>query len=86
MSVSDKNITEFYKKVAKNVQQKRLDCEKTQLEVAQNALGNANDSFLSKLENCGEEKHFNLEQLYRIAEYLECDINDFFKGVKNADK
>ena len=81
----DEHISEFYKTVAENVRQKRLDCRKSLLEVAYE-IGYSNDSFLSKLENNSEGKHFNLEQLYRIASYLECDICDFFKGVKYEHK
>eukprot|EP01022_Parablepharisma_sp_SALTPOND_P036022 TRINITY_DN97399_c0_g1_i1.p3 TRINITY_DN97399_c0_g1~~TRINITY_DN97399_c0_g1_i1.p3 ORF type:complete len:101 (-),score=3.66 TRINITY_DN97399_c0_g1_i1:687-989(-) len=82
--ITENSILELYKKIAKNVQQKRLDCGKTQLDIAYNALELNNDSFVSKLENCGEGKHFNIEQLYRIANYLECDLCEFFKGVKYA--
>ena len=79
MNVSKEMIMQFYKKIAQNVQKKRIDKGKSQLDVAYEALNLSNDSFVSKLENCSEGKHFNLEQLYRISIYLECDIKDFFK-------
>jgi len=80
--ITDKEIEHLFKTVAKNVQQKRIDKGKTQLEVAQVALDNANDTYLSKLENYSNNKVFNIEQLYRIAKFLDCSIEDFFKGVK----
>jgi transcriptional regulator with XRE-family HTH domain len=80
--ITDKEIESLFKTVAKNVQQKRIDKGKTQLEVAQVALDNANDTYLSKLENYSNNKVFNIEQLYRIAKFLDCSIEDFFKGVK----
>ena len=79
MSVSDKMIMQFHKNIAQNVQKKRIDKGKSQLDIAYEALNLSNDSFVSKLENCSEGKHFNLEQLYRISIYLECDISDFLK-------
>jgi len=79
LNVSKEMIMQFYKKIAQNVQKKRIDKGKSQLDVAYEALNLSNDSFVSKLENCSEGKHFNLEQLYRISIYLECDIKDFFK-------
>ncbi len=82
MEVSNQTIMQFHKKIAANVQQKRLDAGKSQLDIAYEALNLTNDSFVSKLENCSEGKHFNLEQLYRISIHLECDIADFFKGIK----
>lgn len=78
----NESLPKFYRKVGKNVQKKRIDCGKTQLDLAQNALGLSNESFLSKLENSGEGKHFNLGQLYLIANYLKCDICEFFEGIK----
>lgn len=83
MSISEKMVMQFYKNIAHNVQKKRIDKGKSQLDIAFEALNLSNDSFVSKLENCSEGKHFNLEQLYRISIYLECDINDFFKGIEN---
>ena len=82
LKITDRELESFFKTVAKNVQQKRIDKRKTQLEVAQIALDNANDTYLSKLENYSNNKVFNLEQLYRIAKFLDCSIEDFFKGVK----
>jgi putative transcriptional regulator len=79
LSVSDKMIMQFHKNIAQNVQKKRIDKGKSQLDIAYEALNLSNDSFVSKLENCSEGKHFNLEQLYRISIYLECDISDFLK-------
>jgi len=83
LNISETMIMQFHKNIAHNVQKKRIDKGKSQLNIAYEALNLANDSFVSKLENCSEGKHFNLEQLYRISIYLECDIKDFFKGIDN---
>lgn len=68
----------FYQNVAKNVKNTRLKYSKTQLDIAYNALNYDTDSFYSQLENTSNNKHFNLKQLFLIAEYLNCSIKDFF--------
>ncbi len=44
-----------------------------------NAIGHQNATFLGKAELLAENKHFNLEHLYKISEVLEIDISEFFK-------
>ena len=83
MNISQDNLDEFYKKIAENVQKKRIDHGKTQRDIAYEALGLDRDNFVSKLENNAEGKHFNLTQLFKIAKYLKCDIKDFFRGINN---
>ena len=68
----------FYQNVAKNVKNIRLKNNKTQLDIAYNALNYDTDSFYSQLENTSNNKHFNLKQLFLISEYLNCSIKDFF--------
>jgi len=34
-------------------------------------------------EICTNGKHFNIEHLVKIADVLEVDVCDFFKGVNN---
>ena len=71
-------IDELYKAVAKNVKKIRIKNNKTQLDIAYNALDYDNDSFYSQLENSTNNKHFNLKQLYLISKYLDCSMKDFF--------
>lgn len=40
------------------------------------SLGHTSASFLGKAEIGLEDKHFNLEQIYRIAKLLEVKISD----------
>lgn len=74
----NENVDLFYQNVARNVKNIRLKNNKTQLDIAYNALNYDNDSFYSQLENCSNKKHFNLKQLYLISQYLNCSIKDFF--------
>lgn len=82
MSLSEKRVKQCYKKIAENIQKARLERGKTQLDIACFALKDVTDSYVSKLENNVNGKHFNLEHLLHIADYLDCDIKDFFNGVK----
>lgn len=77
------DIENFYKQISKNVQRKRIELGKTQSELSYCALNLNNSCFFSKMENCSDGKHFNLEHLFNLSIYLQCDIRDFFEGVSN---
>ena len=71
-------LDEFYKLISKNVVRIRKEKKVSQLKLA-NAIGHQNATFLGKAELLAENKHFNLEHLYKISEVLEIDIVEFFK-------
>jgi transcriptional regulator with XRE-family HTH domain len=74
----DGNLENFYEKISKNVIRIRKEKKISQLKLA-NAIGHQNATFLGKAELLAENKHFNLEHLYKIATVLDVDINEFFK-------
>jgi hypothetical protein len=45
-----------------------------------NAMGHQNATFIGKAELLSENKHFNLEHLYKISIVLDVDIEEFFKN------
>jgi len=71
-------LDDFYKLVSKNVIKIRKEKKISQLKLA-NAIGHQNATFLGKAELLAENKHFNLEHLYKISTILEVDISEFFK-------
>ncbi|MCV6607925.1 MAG: helix-turn-helix domain-containing protein [Campylobacterales bacterium] len=71
-------LENFYAIVSKNVIRLRKEKKISQLKLA-NAIGHQNATFLGKAELLAENKHFNLEHLYKISEVLEIDISEFFK-------
>jgi len=71
-------LEKFYKLISKNVVRIRKEKKLSQLKLA-NAIGHQNATFLGKAELLAENKHFNLEHLYKISEVLEIDIEEFFK-------
>lgn len=75
---SDASIQDFYKCIGENVKKTRESRGITQLELS-NRLGYKSISVISKAELCLENKHFNLDQLYRIAKELNIDLCDLIK-------
>ena len=76
--VEDEKLELFYATVSKNVIRLRKEKKVSQLKLA-NAIGHQNATFLGKAELLAENKHFNLEHLYKISEILDVDICEFFK-------
>ena len=74
-NILDDEIKSFYSLVGLNVKKLREVKGISQLELAL-SLGHASASFLGKAEIGLEDKHFNLEQIYRIAKVLEVKIVD----------
>ena len=74
----NKSLEDFYKLVSKNVVKIRKEKKISQLKLA-NAMGHQNATFLGKAELLAENKHFNLEHLYKMSTILEIDISEFFK-------
>jgi len=74
----ENEIKEFYKKIAKNVKQKRIEKGYSQLDLALE-IGIKSVAFYSNCENLRYGKHFNLEHLYKLSKILKIDICEFFK-------
>ena len=70
-------IEQLHKKIGQNVKQIREKKGMTQLELSQ-AIGHKTTTILSQAE-LGKNKHFNIEQLYKISQVLNCDLCDFFQ-------
>ncbi|PHQ89745.1 MAG: transcriptional regulator [Sulfurimonas sp.] len=71
-------LEDFYKLISKNILRIRKEKKVSQLKLA-NAIGHQNSTFFGKAELLAENKHFNLEHLYKISKVLEIDISEFFK-------
>ena len=74
----ESELKNFYKTISKNVIKFRKIKKYSQLKLA-NAIGHKNATFLGKAELLAENKHFNLEHLYKISKVLQIDICEFFK-------
>lgn len=75
---SNTEIEAFYRRIAYNVQCIRKLKKITQLDLAL-TIGHKSVSTIAKIEAGLENKHYNIEHLYKIATVLEVDICEFFK-------
>ncbi len=77
-NVDDSEIEKFYKLISKNVKKYRKIRNMSQLELAL-IIGQRGSAFLNYAENCTNNKHFNLEHIYKISKALEVPITNFFE-------
>lgn len=75
---SEEELNSFYKKIGSNVKKIRKEKDMTQMQLAL-AINHNSVGHIAKAELCKYGKHFNLEQLYKIASVLNVDIGEFFK-------
>jgi transcriptional regulator with XRE-family HTH domain len=73
-------IQQMYLQIGQNVKKIRNMKNRSQLDLAL-SIGHSTSGFLGKAEIGLEGKHFNLEQLHKIAKVLEVDICEFFKPI-----
>ena len=78
----DFEITEFYSVIRINVKNIRKEKNVTQLDLAL-AIGHKSVSTIGKIEAGLENKHYNLEHLYKIAKVLDVNICRFFISPKD---
>lgn len=78
--VDEVNLHNFYKTISNNIVKIRKEKNISQLDLA-TSIGHTSSTFLGKAELLAENKHFNLEHLYKIALVLNVDMSEFFKDV-----
>lgn len=71
---SDDEISLMYKRIGENVKKYRELKGMSQLQLS-NAMGYNSVSLVSAAELCSDEKHFNLEHLYKIAKILDVEMS-----------
>ncbi|KIM06903.1 MAG: XRE family transcriptional regulator [Sulfurovum sp. FS08-3] len=71
--ISSSEIEAFYKRVSDNIKKARMKANVSQLDLALK-LGIKSIAFYSNCENLKYNKHFNLEQLYKISKALNIDM------------
>jgi len=81
----DDELTLFYKTIGANVKKKREERGLTQLALSQ-MMNLKSSGLISQAELYINKQHFNLKHLYIIGSILECDIKEFFNGVKMLPK
>lgn len=81
IDITNNDLYRFYSIISKNVIRVRKEKNISQLDLA-TSIGHTSATFLGKAELLSENKHFNLEHLYKIALVLNVDINEFFVGIE----
>jgi transcriptional regulator with XRE-family HTH domain len=76
---TDEEIQQFHQEIASNIKKIRNDKGITQLDLAL-TIGHKSMSTIGKIEAGLEDKHYNIEHLYKIAKALDVDICKFFAG------
>lgn len=84
IDINDDNLHTFYTKISKNIIRIRKSKKISQLDLA-TSIGHTSATFLGKAELVAENKHFNLEHLYKIAIALNVDIKEFFEGIETTN-
>lgn len=77
-NADEEEIRNFYKTISNNVKKYRTEKNMSQLELAL-TIGQKGNAFYNYAENCTNNKHFNLEHLYKIAKALEIDVCELLK-------
>ena len=82
---SDAEVKRFHKRVAQNIKDIRRAKKITQLDLAL-TIGHKSMSTIGKIEAGLENKHYNMEHLYKISKVLDVPICEFFKDVDELKK
>ncbi len=78
INVSDIDIQNFYKKVANNIKKIRKKKKITQLDLAL-TIGHKSVSTIAKIEAGIENKHYNLEHIYKISKALDVNLTELIE-------
>ena len=73
----DEELIELHKKIGNNVKKRRTALGYSQLHLSQE-IGQKSTTILSQAE-LSKNKHFNIEQLFKLSKALNCEICDFFE-------
>jgi len=74
---TDEEIEKFHQKIATNIKKMRKEKGITQLDLAL-TIGHKSMSTIGKIEAGLEDKHYNIEHIYKIAKALDVNICEFF--------
>lgn len=78
LDIDDNDVKEFHKRITENVKRLRKEKNVTQSDLAQ-TIGHKSVSTIGQIESYYKNKHYNIEQLYKISTALKVDICEFFK-------
>ncbi len=77
-NTTTEEIILFHKKISNKVRILRNENNMSQMELSL-LMGFKNSAFIGACENNTNNKHFNIEQLYKIAKAFNIEISNFFE-------
>lgn len=77
---TQEELNHFYKIVGNNVKKIRQEKNITQMQLV-NAIGHNSVGHIAKAELNKYDKHFSVENLYKISKILNVPIEEFFKNI-----
>jgi len=80
-TIDKDNMQKIYKQIGANVKRVRTEKKVSQLALSL-AIGHKAVGTISMAELTLNNKHFNLEHLFKIAEVLEVDVCEFLKDIE----
>jgi putative transcriptional regulator len=83
IDINEDDLQAFYSIVSSNVIRLRKDKKVSQLDLA-TSMGHTSATFLGKAEILAENRHFNMEHIYKIAIALNVDICELFRDIKTT--
>ena len=78
LEFTNKEIKAFHHIITKNIKKLRKEKNITQLDLAL-AIGHKSMSTIGKIEAGLENKHYNVEQIYKISKVLDIELCELFK-------
>ena len=76
---TDEEVKKFHRIISDSIKRIRKNKKITQLDLAL-TIGHKSMSTIGKIEAGLEDKHYNVEQLYKIAKALNVNICEFFEN------
>jgi transcriptional regulator with XRE-family HTH domain len=76
---TEQEIADFYHRIMENIRELRKSKGFSQMDLAY-AIGHKSMSSIAKIESGHENKHYNLEHLYKISKVLGVDICELLKS------
>ena len=78
--ISSEKILNLHQNIGSLIKQLREEQGLSQLEVAL-SIGIKSVAFYSNCENSKNDKHFNVEHIYKICKILNISLSDFFRKI-----
>lgn len=78
MHFEEKEVLQLYKNIGQRVKELRQLNKMTQLDLSLE-MGYKSVSLVSAAELCSDNKHFNIEHLYKISKILGVKLSSFFE-------